>query len=242
MGKRTMAWRTSLILLIATVFAAAAAHADIYVKQKVRTGAYEAMGKKEPAREEITEIWLAANKVRTNQGAGKSGIILLDKGILIGIDHGTKSYTETPLDLSKEMESQDPQASALFKGLMGSMSAKVTETAETKKIGKWSCRKYLIVYTMPFGTSEATAWATTDIKIDYQLYYTASNAMMASQPGFDQVLEEMKKVKGVIVYQESVSKSMGSEISTVTEVLECTDKKAPAGIYDVPKGYVKKEN
>jgi hypothetical protein len=227
--------------LILFAFGAAAAHADIYVKQKVHTGSYAVMGKTQPEKDEITEIWLTAKKVRTNQGEEKSSIILIDKGVMIGIDHEALSYSEMPLDFTKEVEGQDPQASAMYKGIMGSMSAKVTETAEKKKIGKWNCRKYLIEYAMAFGTSSVEAWATTDIKVDYELFYTASNAMLASQPGFEKVLEEMKKVKGVIVYQTSVSKAMGSEITTVTEVLEFSEKKVPAGTYDVPKGYKKVE-
>jgi len=32
---------------------------------------------------------------------------------------------------------------------------------------------------------------------------------------------------------------MGAEVIMTTEVLECTDKSAPAGNYDVPAGYKK---
>lgn len=33
--------------------------------------------------------------------------------------------------------------------------------------------------------------------------------MLASQPGFDKIVKEMQKVKGVIVYQTSTVKMMG---------------------------------
>jgi hypothetical protein len=128
----------------------------------------------------------------------------------------------------------------MMKGVMGSMSAKVTETAETKKIGSWNCRKYLIEMDMGMaGKTNSEAWATEDLKIDYSLYFTSANAMLASQPGFDKIVKEMQKVKGVIVYQTAKISVMGADVTSTTELLECTDKSAPAGNYDIPAGYKK---
>jgi hypothetical protein len=127
----------------------------------------------------------------------------------------------------------------MMKGVMGNMSAKVTETGETKTIGSWKCRKYLIEMDMGMGKSNAEAWATEDLKINYGLYFTSANAMIASQPGFDKIVKEMQKVKGVIVYQTATVKMMGAEVTSTTEILECTDKAAPAGNYDIPAGYKK---
>jgi hypothetical protein len=128
----------------------------------------------------------------------------------------------------------------LMKGAMGSMSAKVTETGETKKIGSWNCRKYLIEMDMGMaGKTNSEAWATEDLKIDYSLYFTSANAMLASQPGFDKIVKEMQKVKGVIVYSTAKISVMGSDVTSTTELLECSDKSAPAGNYDVPAGYKK---
>jgi hypothetical protein len=92
---------------------------------------------------------------------------------------------------------------------------------------------------MSMGDMSAEAWATDDIKIDAKLYYTALNAMMASQPGFQDVLKEMQKVKGVVVYQTSTANMMGTEAKSTMELLECGEKAAPAGSYEVPAGYTK---
>jgi hypothetical protein len=237
MEKRRASRLVFIVCLILFVLGAVTAQAEIYLKQKVHTDSYKAMGKTE--KDSVTVLWLGAQRARTDQGEESSMIMLLDQGLMYFIDHKKQRYTEMPMDLSKELESENSQAAGLFKGLMGGMSAKVTETAETKKIGKWNCRKYLIEYTMPMGKSNAEAWATTDIKIDYELFYTASNAMMAAQPGFGKVLEELKKIKGIIVYQVSVANAMGAAVTTTTEVLECLEKAAPAGIYELPGGYKK---
>jgi hypothetical protein len=119
------------------------------------------------------------------------------------------------------------------------MEAKITETAETKRIKNWNCRKYLIEVSMPIGKSRSEAWATEEIRIDPQLYWTASNARIASQQGFEKIIEEMKKVKGMIVYQETNAEAMGSTVRTVEEVVEVSEKAAPAGSFDIPKGYKK---
>jgi hypothetical protein len=123
--------------------------------------------------------------------------------------------------------------------MMGSMSATVTETAETKTIGNWKCRKYLIDMNMMGAETKSEAWATEDIKIDTGLFFASANAMLASQPGFDKIVKEMEKVKGVIVSQTAVAKMMGAEVTSTTEVLECATKDAPAGNYEVPAGYQK---
>jgi len=119
------------------------------------------------------------------------------------------------------------------------MSVTVTETGETKKIGNWNCRKYLIDMNMAMGQSKAEAWATPDLKIDYNLYFTMANAMMAQMPGFDKMAQEMKKVKGVVVQQTAVTKMMGADVTSTTEIVEYEDKSAPAGTYEIPAGYKK---
>ena len=256
-NKRTL-FILAFAALVFFVFAAVPARADIYMKQKTHTGAFKMMGQTQPEKDDIMVFWLAENKARTDQEAGNTSSILIgEKKILYMIDHNKKQYSEMPLDLDKMFEEaaapeagEDPEVAEakkkmpgfmknLMKGAMGSMSAKVTETGETKKIGSWNCRKYLVEMDMGMGKSVAEAWATEDLKIDYGLYFTSANAMLANQPGFDKIVKEMQKVKGVIVYQTSTVKMMGSEVTSTTELLECSDKSAPAGNYDIPAGYKK---
>jgi hypothetical protein len=63
--------------------------------------------------------------------------------------------------------------------------------------------------------------------------------MMASQPGFDKIIAEMKKIKGVVVSQTGTVSVMGNDVTTTTQLLECEDKAAPAGTYELPAGYTK---
>ena len=243
--------------LVCFAFGTVQARADVYMKQKVHTGSFQMMGQTQPEKDVVSVFWLGENKARTDQEDGTSTILLGDKKVLCMIDHNKKQYAEMPLDLEKMFDEamgaqagDDPETAEakknmpafmknMMKGVMGNMSAKVTETGETKKIGSWNCRKYLIDMDMGMGKSQSEAWATEDVKINYGLYFTSANAMLASQPGFDKIIKEMQKVKGVIVYQTAKVKMMGAEVTSTTEVLECSDKDAPAGNYEVPAGYKK---
>ena len=90
-------------------------------------------------------------------------------------------------------------------------------------------------------TSTSEIWATEDIKIDYELYMTLGLSMMPKTPGLDKMLEEMKKIKGLIVLSTGTTSMMGTDVKNTQELLEVSKKSAPAGTYEVPEGY-KKEN
>jgi hypothetical protein len=82
-------------------------------------------------------------------------------------------------------------------------------------------------------------WATGDIRVDFNLYRKISNAMMAGMPGMQESLKEMEKIKGVMVYSESTGSAMGADVKSTDELLEIAEKTAPAGAYEIPKGYAK---
>ena len=236
------------------VIAAAQARADVYMKNKTHTDAFTIMGQSQPAKDEIMVFWMGDNKARTDQeGANTSMIFQADKKMLYMVDHNKKQYSEMPLDFGKmfdaaadeaggdeEDKAQAKAMAGMMKGLMGGMSAKVTDTGETKRIGSWNARRYTLEIDMGgMGKTTGDAWATEDLKVDYAMAFTMANGMMASMPGFEKILAEMKKIKGVVVFQTTVAKVMGQEMKSTTELLECSEKAAPAGQYDLPAGYKK---
>lgn len=243
-----------LTVLVCFVFGTVQARADVYMKNKMHTDAFTVMGQSQPAKDEIMVFWMGDKKARTDTEGGNSSMIFLaEKNMLYMIDHAKKQYSEMPLDFGKmfgeaageeggdeEDKAQAKAMAGMMKGLMGNMSAQVTDTGETKKIGNWNCRKYTLVIDMGgMGKTEGEAWATEELKVDYAMAYTLANGMMASMPGFEKILAEMKKIKGVVVYQTTAAKVMGSEVKSTTELIEAGNKDAPAGHYDIPAGYKK---
>jgi hypothetical protein len=86
-------------------------------------------------------------------------------------------------------------------------------------------------------------WSSTDVPFDWQAY---NEKMM---PYFMQVMtnmggdafEEFKKIKGFQIRTDMTMSVMGNDIKHWTEVEEITSKSAPAGTYDPPAGYTKKD-
>ena len=78
------------------------------------------------------------------------------------------------------------------------MTVTVTPTEETQKIGDWNCTKYNVKMTMGMGgASDIEMWATEDAKIDYSAFMELTNSFKGMMPGYEQMMEEMKKVKGI---------------------------------------------
>ena len=243
-----------LTVLVCVVFGTVQARADVYMKNKTHTDAFTVMGQSQPAKDEIMVFWMGDKKARTDtEGANTSMIFLAEKKTLFMIDHAKKQYSEMPLDFDKmfdeaigekggdeEDKAQAKAMAGMMKNLMGNMSAQVTDTGETKKIGSWNCRKYPLDIDMGgMGKTVGEVWATEELKVDYAMAYTMANGMMASMPGFEKILAEMKRIKGVVVYQTTTVKVMGAEIKSTTELLEAGNKDAPAGHYEIPAGYKK---
>ncbi|MBN2070169.1 MAG: DUF4412 domain-containing protein [Candidatus Krumholzibacteriota bacterium] len=244
--------RVVVIAVLSLLFICGSSHADTWMKQVSHTDGFTIMGQTQPAKDETSVTWIGKDHARIDLADGSSVIVIPSKDILYFLNHAEKTYAETSMDLNKAIDKAvedetagDEDAKAMaekMKGMAGAMmkfDASVTETSETKKIKDWDCRKYIITLAMPMGKSTAEAWATEDINVDPGLYWSASNAMMANYDGFAEVMKEMKKVKGIIVYQEAKSEAMGAEVRSTIEIVEISEKAAPSGTYDIPKDYKK---
>jgi hypothetical protein len=227
--------------------------ADVYIKQKRHTDAFEVMGQAQPEKDEITVTWMSKDKGRFDMGEGQSTIIRLDKNMMYFLDHTKMTYAEMPFgDLSEVIlgavpeselsEEERKEAQKFMKGITSTMmkaEAEVTDTGEEQKIKDWNCRKYIMKVKIMMATTTAEIWATEDIKINYDLYRTLGAAMISKQPGFQEMFEEMKKIKGIAVLTTSASSAMGAEVKSSEELIEFEEKPAPSGAYEIPAGYKK---
>jgi hypothetical protein len=60
------------------------------------------------------------------------------------------------------------------------------------------------------------------------------------QPGMASAVEELAKIDGFVVAQESVITMMGNDIKSSEQALSIEKATAPAGTYDPPEGYTEK--
>lgn len=243
---RNKKYRLASCLLIGLLTLVCVGHADTFMKQVNNTDAMEMMGQKQPARSDTAMSWFAGDKACMIDAKGNSTVFRADRGVMYMIDNEKKSYAEIPAtwleDAAEQAENSSDsgmaEAMKMMKGMM-KFNVTVTPTEETKKIKDWDTKKYDVTIDMGMGKVNQEVWACPDLKIDQSAYMAMSNVMMSMFDGFEAGMEEFKKVKGVPVMSTSEVMMMGTSLKSSSELLEFTEKDAPAGIYDVPEGYTK---
>jgi len=223
--------------LTIVAMAALSLSADVYIKSKSHTDAMTVMGQASPATDTVSEQWISDN-VFVNR-TGDNGIIIdMAKNVFMMINYAEKSYVETPLplDFAKILPPEMAAMASMF-----IMSAKVTPSGETKKVGTWNCQGYTMtmsVMGMPITTK---VWATTDLPFDAVKFNEKFGAAMTKgvMRLDDASVKEMAKIKGYQVASETSGEIMGAKMRSTTEVIEISKKSAPAGTYAVPAGFKK---
>jgi len=205
--------------------------AEVFIKMKHRTDAFEVMGMQQPAVDFVSEIWMAKDMLRSDS-QGTSTLLRLDKNAMYMIDHARKSYVEVPLD-------QSPVQPGLSESEGMKFDIKITETNEKKKIGDWNCQKYLQVIDFGMEPMKAEIWATEDLSIDKDLYARQASAMFGKgpAPSSEDMMKELKKIKGVHVLTVSTVDMMGTQVKTTQELIEFKESKAPEDHFEIPSSY-----
>jgi len=235
----------ALLCLLLAMGLAVPANADSFIKMATHTDAMEMMGQKVPAQDDTSSVWMRGGSSCSITPDGKRYLYNHAEGMIYMIDPSTKTYAKMSMnveDMIKEAEEEisdeeAQQAKAMAEAMMGQMEITVTPTGESKNIKGWNTTKYIMDMSMAMGNTKTELWATEDIKIDYDAFKSVTNSKMLMMPGFEDVLEEWKKVKGLAVYSVTETSMMGTTARTTMEVLEYADEDAPAGTFDVPEGY-----
>jgi len=241
-----------MVFIVTCMVIPLAVQADVYIKQKNHTDEMKLMGQTQPASDMIFVSWMGKDKARLDLFEDKSIIIRLDKKVMYTIDHAEMKYAEFPYTKTGDIlsaaisgsdlsDKEQAEAKKMMEGFAQMMQPEVSikETGETKKIKNWKCQKYIMTMKMMGITTTSEVWATEDIKVDYELYTTLRLSMMPKTPGLDKMLEEMKKIKGLTVLSTGTMSMMGKDVKTTQELIEVSEKSAPAGTYEVPEGYTK---
>ncbi len=240
-----------LITCLVLAVVAGPVAADNFIKQVVHTDAVEMMGQTQPARDDTSSVWLTDGKSCMIDPEGKSYIYHVADNMFYMVDHSKKTYSQLETDFSKSVDEavgeaegggkseQAEMMKAMAEQMKASMKVTVTPTEETKTFGDWNATKYIMEMSMPMGKTTTEMWSTEDMKIDYDAFKSVANGAMAMMPGYEKVLAEMQKVKGIPVYSVTEMSMMGAAMKSTMEVIELSDADAPAGTFDVPEGYKK---
>jgi uncharacterized protein (DUF169 family) len=115
------------LMLLALSTLGAQAWAGDYLKIRHVSEAYEVMGQKQPATEEIVETWLSGDLARMNTSPDASVIFRGDKEAIYLLDHAKKAYAEMPLNMASAMtemmgdQSADAEMTQMMTQMMGAM-------------------------------------------------------------------------------------------------------------------------
>lgn len=241
---------SAMIIVLMIALFASGLMADVYMKQKTSSSGFQMMGQSQPGEEKITEIWMTKDKIASISPT-ESSIMLANENKIVFIDHTKKTWTEMVLSsdaISDQMggEDMDEEDKAAFNQMMQGMTnikITVTPTSETKKIGNWTCKKYIQSVEMFTGPMNSEIWATESLNLDQDLYTKFMSSMFAKMPGMkksmSKYVDEMKKIKGVAVLTTMKNTIMGNEMTSKTELLEFKNATAPASVFKVPAGYKK---
>lgn len=211
--------------------------ADVYIKTNVHTDAFAMMGQNQPAKDEVMEQWVGNNQL-VNKTGDKVMIMDMNKKMMFIVNSKDKTYVETalPLDMSKLVPKEAASMISMMK-----VTVKVTANGQTKKVNKWSCSGYDVEMSMMMMQMKMKVWATTDVPFDWKLFSKMYANVSKMQFMDDAAIAELMKINGYQVASEMTMDTMGSKLNVTSQVVEITQKPAPAGIYTVPAGYSKKD-
>lgn len=214
-------------------------NADIYLKEKQTT-----ISDGDKTQNETSTYWITEDKLKKDS-PGQSIIIRLDKNAAYIVNHGKKSYQEISFEEIANAAPQTQDMSGLPPMVQNMMKMKVTivPQSEKKSIGEWNCNRYDQTIEIAGGTTVSEMWATKDVKVNPELFRKFHTAMFLKSPAMAGIagnfLEETKKIKGFVVSSKSVTKVMGTQVESSSELTEVKDDKAPKGTWDIPANYKK---
>lgn len=220
------------------------AQAGTKMTYRVQTDAYQMQGQQFPARDDTATYWLSGSKVRVDQADTATFIFDTANDQLLMLNHKDNSYTQVPIgafeDIIMERAGKDSAAIAQAKSMMQMMhmKTKVQPTEETKTIGDYDCKKYVMEVEIAMTTSKTTLWTTQEVDVDAGLVMRASQAIKAFLPGFDEAIQEMQKIEGLPVKSTTQATIMGVTMNTENELLNVNSGVEVASAkFEIPEGY-----
>lgn len=231
-----MPQRCFTLCLVVALLATTAA-ADTKIVQESHQDAFTVMGQSQPASDVVRTVWLAADRMRVDEGSS-TRIVRLDSSTLYVIDHDARTVSSVaiPIDVGALL----PKGTAEQLRAMMQLEIDVVPTDETKKVGAWSARRWNLTMTSPMVTVESALWATKDLDIDRDAYDRMSGQIIALRPGMEQLVEKLRAVAGFVVETQTVTRLGGATdggMKRNERTVSVETAAAPAGTYDPPGDY-----
>jgi len=233
--------KKTLIALALAALVAAPAGADTLLTLKNHQDAFEIQGQSQPAQDGTVEMWIGDNAIARDDASSR---VVLTGDKLYLIDRSAKTYSvlDVPVDLASLLPEEMAAKLAEVRD-QATISADVTPTDETKKVGDWMAHRYDVTMSNKMGLSvNQVIWASEEVGVDASAYNKLTGSLAELQPGGSTWVSALSAMKGFPVLRETTMQLTPEVAVTTTEALESVETKdAPAGTYAPPEGYTEKE-
>lgn len=221
------------VVLLAALSVAAHAAADLKIVKKVHRDGYTVMGQTQPADDTVQTTWIGTDRMHMDMG-DRATIVRMDEMKLYAIDHTDETYSvlELPVDLEQLLP---PQMKPMLE--MMQFEVTVTPVEEQRQIGPWKARRFDVEMTTQVMSMKITQWAADVAGYDPATFSDMYVHLNSLQPGMASAVQELRKVDGYVVAQESVVTMMGNDITSTEQVESIEELAPPPGIYAPPQGY-----
>ncbi|MBC7363029.1 MAG: hypothetical protein H5U07_00615 [Candidatus Aminicenantes bacterium] len=230
-----------LYLVSALLILFSAVRADVYLRARSTTDPINAYGQNIPAREIISEQWIANDFYLQKNGDLTSTLYDIKKNKIYLIFHQSKSYLELtpPVDFASLL----PEEMAQMAQALDQLTISVKPTGETKTINNINCQGYKVEMSVLMSPINMKVWASEELPFNLKSFIEKiwPEVIKLELKGNDKAMAELAKIKGLWIAYETQTQTMGLEINSRYEVVEISKKSPPPGIYSVPADYKKKD-
>jgi len=234
--------RRLTLFVLCLAFVPAALRADTWMRVREHTEASYHHGTVDPAVDSETEIWIGVGRIASID-KDRHYIMDMTAGRVIVAEKADTAYVETalPFSLSVILPEEVRPRAAMFQ-----TTGEVTRLEETKMIGGRMCRGWMVhswidYLETRFNETERTVWIAEDLPVGEKVLDTYYDVVWRMNNFNDGFVAALKGMGGWEMMTESVTYSEGQAVKSYSLVEEIAEKEAPAGVYEVPGGYRKKE-
>jgi hypothetical protein len=233
----------SLFVYITILISIQGLYSDSRIKEKSYTESYYYGGVVQPAEESEREIWIGQKKLCSINDNWKF-IVDINQNLMVIINREDSSYVECslPFEWSKIV-------SPKLVGMLKSFETKgsVTPTGNTKKIDNWECQEYevnsyILYQGSKINENDTKIWASVEVLTDNKNYAQLISIMRKFANYDSSYIQQLGKITGYHVSRESFFYPKGFSVASNQKIIEVKEIDPPAGLYEIPAGYSKKES
>ncbi|NOZ19996.1 MAG: DUF4412 domain-containing protein [Planctomycetes bacterium] len=215
-----------LVMGFVVLVCGAVAAEDFYYEATMQTSGIQGM----PTMTLMQKVWMSKGKMKVEMTGGPMPMkvfIRTDLRKMYMVNEMQHSYMEMPLSQMIGMAGNTAQG----------VQVNVQKTEETRQIGKWNCRKYVITATGPM-PMKVTSWVAPGIEVDKKMMEEMQK-VMGSNPAMKALAEKTKEIKGFPIEQIVEMNMGGQQMTTKMTVTKIQQGPIPASTFDLPAGYQK---